>query len=214
MHIRPQIEGMMKLGASDELSETRKVVDIKCTIWARPSRNKSTSLPEEIPFNIRLPSHYTVEHRWYPEEHSIPPSCNYSSESTSSGLFAFQACVEYAITITVEVTKSLLSKKHTYVGLERCHPADPTFVDRLRVPIRYFPRSRPPNPSLDVGERFLETLKVSPEEWSQTRSVMKARHNKCPPIEVHVSLLVTAILNPFQPIKTCRSFSLEASYTP
>lgn len=186
----------MRLNETNIFKEKYTLVDMIETLWEQPTSDSTPSLPCEIPFRLRIPAEYNIEgkskgtggqeHETYP----LPPTCTYASgEQQVSSMFT--ASVEYSITVAVEMEsgfKNILGG-HSYVILHSStfsSIAHSLAIDSVEIPFRYFPRANPPKRHILPSDNFLETVKDSPEEWVQTRSIMKPRHGVCDPIDVHV----------------------------
>ncbi|KIK69538.1 hypothetical protein GYMLUDRAFT_79671 [Collybiopsis luxurians FD-317 M1] len=145
-----KVEGRIKLhiSGSNAVSKTVRTVDDHYKLWSSHAPNSSLSVacPRSIPFSAILPPTFKDGDREFP----LPPSYEYAG---IPGLYA--KCI-YAIRTIVKMRGPFWDHKKT-----------------VSTPFIYRPRKRPPQPVIPAG--FLSTVKVSPEEWFQTTSVLEAR---------------------------------------
>ncbi|TFL01425.1 hypothetical protein BDV98DRAFT_568080 [Pterulicium gracile] len=116
--------------------------------------------PSEIPFAIPFPTKYTDVDK----EHNLPPSfCSGLDAMTS-----LSAKCHYTVLITIY--------RHSWHFLPK--------TKSIRIPVRYYPRSRPPRPPL--FSRLLPSVKVQPDEWMQISSTIQTRDGSgLQPLQCH-----------------------------
>ncbi|KAJ4469264.1 hypothetical protein J3R30DRAFT_3409741 [Lentinula aciculospora] len=147
-----KVEGRIKLNISgaNAVSKTVKTVDEQYELWSRQALNLSTvsTCPRLLPFSTVLPPTFKDGDR----EFSLPPSY----EVNFTGIPGLYVKCMYAIRAIVKTHGSLWDHKQT-----------------VSTPFIYRPRKRPPQPT--VTSAFFSSIKVSPEEWFQTTSMLQAK---------------------------------------
>ncbi|KAF5333013.1 hypothetical protein D9758_015189 [Tetrapyrgos nigripes] len=160
-----KLEGQMYLIIAQGGTETTQMFELSQTLWSSDSSVDITALcPSVIPFNFRFPSTFSVEGR---PDIPLPPSIDLHYPG-SSGMM-----VSTTYTLKVKV-----KARSPTMGFW-------TKVKRMSVPLDYFPRTRPPY-SISNSDLFSD-LKIAPEQWHQTVSVIKSRsRDDVPPIDCHL----------------------------
>ncbi|KAF8823180.1 hypothetical protein HHX47_DHR10000253 [Lentinula edodes] len=161
-----KVEGRIKLNISgaNAASKTVKTVDEQYELWScqTPNSSISSTCPRLIPFSTILPPTFKDGNHEYP----LPPSY----EVNFTGIPGLYAKCTYTIRAIVKTHGSFWDHKQT-----------------VSTPFIYRPRKRPPQPT--VASEFFSSIKVSPEEWFQTTSVLQARpRTKLEPINVSIFL--------------------------
>ncbi|KAF5389225.1 hypothetical protein D9757_003541 [Collybiopsis confluens] len=169
MEVILKVEGRIKLtiSGSNAVTKTVRTVDDQYKLWSSHLSAGSVAVcPRSIEFSAILPPNFKDEDG---REFSLPPS--YEVNFTGiSGLYV--KCV-YSLRAIVKTHGPLWDHKRI-----------------VSTPFIYRPRKRPPQPIIPTG--FLSTVKILPEEWYQTVSVLKARpRTKLEPIDA--SLFIPAV---------------------
>ncbi|ESK89613.1 hypothetical protein Moror_8649, partial [Moniliophthora roreri MCA 2997] len=174
LQVRLKFVGKLKLNVSGFLNEGCKYIETvnqNFILWSSCSSPAETACPESLAFAARIPSTFRDGDAVF----SLPPSY----ETNSTGLPSFCASASY----------------HLKVVISRSSMWNFTTKKSFRLPINYLPRSRPPQPVLN-GRNFLSTVKVLPEEWYQSSSVLKPRfafRNVVRPVDVNFFVPVVRI---------------------
>ncbi|KAJ7101283.1 hypothetical protein B0H15DRAFT_815546 [Mycena belliarum] len=129
---------------------TKTIVDEHRTLWS--SENSGAPCPGDVPFSSVLPTTFIHEDRTYP----LPPSYNASLISIGGA----DVKVHYALSIVIFRKRKLsfLSAKNT-----------------TSVRFNYAPRTRPARPIHPILTDFLSDIKVAPEEWRQSTTLLAPR---------------------------------------
>ncbi|KAJ3765586.1 hypothetical protein FB446DRAFT_454237 [Lentinula raphanica] len=168
--VKIKLNGRMDLVISGGASESTTLVDDSYKLWKNDTASTvDTDLaqcPSEIPFACSFPSTFKS---FIGREEPLPPSMHATYPGTS-GLVA--SCV---YTLTIKITKAGFWKQ----------------AKKLTIPLSYHPRTRAPtfpNPHPDL----FSDVKISPEEWHQTMSVIKSRKPAATPA-VHCHLFIPSV---------------------
>ncbi|KAK7028851.1 hypothetical protein VNI00_014864 [Paramarasmius palmivorus] len=152
--VRVKLEGRMRVLIPGGGSRTIELVHDLQSLWSyNPATDLDAICPSTLPFSCAFPT--TFEDRGV--KHNIPPSFDLSCLGPS-GLIA---SIDYSLQVKV------IKGRHRGIGLW-------VKVKKIRIPIKYVPRSRPPRPIVGDPDLFSD-LKISPEEWHQTLSTVPSR---------------------------------------
>ncbi|KAJ3988040.1 hypothetical protein F5890DRAFT_597750 [Lentinula detonsa] len=150
--VKIKLSGRMDLVISGGVSQSTTLVNDAHSVWKsdpESTNSDSTTCPSQIPFSCVFPSTFQ-DH--IGREAPLPPSMHAMYPGTS-GLVA--SCV---YTLTIKIVKMGFWKQ----------------VKKMNITLNYHPRTRAPtfpNPNPDL----FSDVKISPEEWHQTMSVIKSR---------------------------------------
>ncbi|KAJ4501294.1 hypothetical protein C8R41DRAFT_749020 [Lentinula lateritia] len=162
--IKIKLDGHMDLVLSGGVSQSTTLVNDAHSLWKyNPEAVDagSTRCPSEIPFTCVFPSKFKDN---VGRESPLPPSMHVMYPG-ASGLVA--SCL---YTLTIKIVKMGFWKQ----------------AKKLTIPLNYHPRTRAPsfpNPNPDL----FSDVKISPDEWHQTMSVIKSRKPAVtPPVQCHL----------------------------
>ncbi|KAF5364638.1 hypothetical protein D9758_005552 [Tetrapyrgos nigripes] len=144
-----KFQGRLKYSLSGPNAASRfiKTVNEKYVLWRLQSPLYG-SVPESIPFSVAFPSTFRDGRLEAP----LPPS--YESSDALSGV-SVQS--EYSLKVIVKTTKILWVHNKT-----------------VTVPLNYLLRRRPAQPIISTNFAFFSSVKLCPEEWSQTSAALRA----------------------------------------
>ncbi|KAF8907759.1 hypothetical protein CPB85DRAFT_1223206 [Mucidula mucida] len=128
-----------------------RLVDQSVTLWTSSWGPLAEHLPFE--FNFILPATFTDRD----EGQLLPPTFAFSA----AGLPAIVVRVVYAIVVDVSYTRGTLAFFPTSTI--------------IRIPFNYRPCTQPNRPMLAIP--LFSSIKSSPEEWTQTLTVLKTKPN-------------------------------------
>jgi hypothetical protein len=153
-----KIEGLIQLGNSVNGLRKRTF----CQTHTLFQRSHGEMCPGEVPFSVPFPSKYEDDGH----EHSLPPSFSIGLDAVS----VLHAKSQYTISLTIF--------RHNWHFL--------LTSKTLRIPVRYYPRSRPPR--APMFSHLLPSVKVQPDEWMQISSTIEVRDAAgIQPLQCHVS---------------------------
>ncbi|KAK0467041.1 uncharacterized protein EV420DRAFT_662014 [Desarmillaria tabescens] len=144
-------EGRLHFMSSENGSRTVPTVSETYTLW-NCSRTEIESCPGSFPFSFYLPLAFEDSGRTYP----LPPTFQ----------TAFTAVPSLVVTSVYTLIASITTvRRPLMLGFDK--------VSSMRVPITYYPRTRPERPPLYVP--LLSSIKTCPEEWNQVLVTVKAK---------------------------------------
>ncbi|KAK7049934.1 hypothetical protein VNI00_005364 [Paramarasmius palmivorus] len=165
LQVQLKFAGKLKLNVSgcNGCSKSVQIINETFTLWTSCSTSPSTSVcPQALPFAAIFPSTF----RDGTIERPLPPSY----EVTYIGIPGLFAKCSYSLEVLIRSRSPIWKRKKSF-----------------RLPLHYLPRKRPHQPVLN-GQDFLSTVKVLPEEWHQSSSVLKPRFSArdiLAPVNVH-----------------------------
>ncbi|KAF9073476.1 hypothetical protein BDP27DRAFT_1215896 [Rhodocollybia butyracea] len=167
--VQVELHGYMEVRLYRATPHNTTLVNHTCTVWKQDSdsADQVAVCPSELPFSCVFPS--TFEDR-IGRQTLLPPSIQ-ATYPGSTGLIA--RCV-YMLTVTV-ITRGFFGQ-----------------AKKIKVPLKYYPRSRAPSSPIPSNADFLLDVKMSPEAWYQTTLTIKSRKPTVTP-PVHCSLFIPSV---------------------
>ncbi|SJL03791.1 uncharacterized protein ARMOST_07148 [Armillaria ostoyae] len=153
IEVKIQLEGRLHFLSSECGSRTVTTVSETYTLW-NCSRAEIESCPSSLSFSFYLPSAFKDGGSNYP----LPPTFQ-TAFTAGSGLVATSVYTLIASTTAV--------RRPIMLGFDK--------ISTMRIPITYYPRTRPARPPLYIP--LLSSIKSCPEEWNQILVTVKAKQN-------------------------------------
>ncbi|KAJ7488363.1 hypothetical protein FB451DRAFT_1227118 [Mycena latifolia] len=163
------LKGKIDVAIVEGGSLSKTVLDQHFVLWPAQQYGSSTC-PSTVPFSTVLPATFAHENATYP----LPPSYG-ASFITSGGV---DVKVSYTLSVVVTRTRKLnfMSAKNT-----------------TSVRFTYAPRTRPGRPIQPAISDFFTDIKVMPEEWRQTTTMLAPKPKpKSALAPVHLHLFIPA----------------------
>ncbi|ESK95174.1 hypothetical protein Moror_13809 [Moniliophthora roreri MCA 2997] len=152
--VKVKLEGRMRLLIPGGGSRTVELVNECHSLWTyNPISDPDAICPSTLPFSCHFPLSFEDKG----VKHHLPPSYDLSCLGPSGVV----AIVDYSLQIKI------VKGRHRGIGLW-------VKVKKIRIPIKYLPRTRPPRPIFADPDLFSD-LKISPEEWHQSLSTISSR---------------------------------------
>ncbi|PBK99448.1 hypothetical protein ARMGADRAFT_985075 [Armillaria gallica] len=153
IEVKIQLEGRLHFLSSERGSRTVATVSETYTLW-NCSRAEIESCPSSLSFSFSLPPAYKDGGTSYP----LPPTFQ----------AAFTAGSELVVTSVYTVIASTTAvRRPVMLGFDK--------MSTMRIPITYYPRTRPERPPLYTP--LLSSVKSCPEEWNQVLVTVEAKQN-------------------------------------
>ena len=174
---------------SADSGSTAKILFNKSTvIWSKADRKPCEASPLSLPFQVQFPETFTDGK----ETHPLPPTLVIDSSRIPGVIIR----CEYTLSVTVTKIRFGLKRHKEYVPtifFTTFSRNDSPEFNRLDIPVKYYPRSRPYLPIGCELEPFLSTVKCAPADWYQVTSTMQARKDATiGNIDAHVCFVVVS----------------------
>ncbi|KAK0188949.1 hypothetical protein F5146DRAFT_1225624 [Armillaria mellea] len=153
IEVKIQLEGRLYFMSSECGPKTVTTVSETYTLW-NCSRAAIESCPSSLPFSFYLPQVFKDGGTSYP----LPPTFQ----------VAFTTGSELVVTSVYTLIASTTAvRRPVILGLDK--------RATMRIPITYYPRTRPERPPLYIS--LLSSIKSCPNEWNQVLVTVKAKEN-------------------------------------
>ncbi|KAK0217919.1 hypothetical protein IW262DRAFT_1495307 [Armillaria fumosa] len=153
IEVKIQLEGRLHFLSFECGSRTVATVSETYTLW-NCSRAEIESCPSSLSFSFSLPPAFKDGGNSYP----LPPTFQ----------AAFTARSEFVVTSVYTLIASTTAvRRPVMLGFDK--------ISTMRMPITYYPRTRPERPPLYIP--LLSSLKSCPEEWTQFLATVKVKQN-------------------------------------
>ncbi|KAK0446738.1 hypothetical protein EV421DRAFT_1733992 [Armillaria borealis] len=153
IEVKIQLEGRLYFLSSECGSRAVGTVSETYTLW-NCSRAQIESCPSSLSFSFSLPPAFKDGETSYP----LPPTFQ----------AAFTAGSELVVTSVYTLIASTTAvRRPVMLGFDK--------MSTMRIPITYYPRTRPERPPLYIP--LLSSIKSCPEEWNQALVIVKAKQN-------------------------------------
>ncbi|KAI3614299.1 hypothetical protein WG66_000120 [Moniliophthora roreri] len=162
LQVQLKLAGKLRLNISGCNGGSKSVKTINETFDLWSTSSSTPTCPETLPFATVLPSTFQDGDTSRP----LPPSY----EVTYTGVPGLFAKCSYYLQILIKSRSPIWTRKKFF-----------------HLPLHYIPRKRPHQPVLN-GRDFISTVKVLPEEWHQSSSVLKVRYahkNILKPVDIY-----------------------------